>query len=424
MTQASGSAESRNKHPLDWLNFLLADVTDGLNPFLAMYLLSVQHWTPERIGFAMSLSGIANVVVRAPIGRLIDATQHKRELVAGAAIAIGLCAVALSFLHSFPVVAGLQIVVGTAGSFAAALPAITLGIVGQKAYARRLGRNEAFNHGGNAMTAVASGIAGMLVAQVAVLWAVAALAALSAVAAMSLRADDIDHDVARGGAETASNGLAGLKTLLANRTFLIFCAALTLFQFANTGMLPLVAEKLAGKTPHDASLFIAGCIVVAQAVMVPTAILAGRKADRWGRKPMLLAAFAVLPVRGLLFMVATGPAACMAIQTLDGFAAGFFFVLYLVMTDDLTRGTGTYNLAVGIVSAAFGLGQSLSNLVAGRIVTMYGSHDVLRGYDSAFLFMAGCAVVALLVFLLAMPETLNWPGAKKRLQGAPEHLVT
>jgi hypothetical protein len=34
--------------PLDWLNFFLADVKDGLGPFLAIYLLSSQHWDPVR----------------------------------------------------------------------------------------------------------------------------------------------------------------------------------------------------------------------------------------------------------------------------------------------------------------------------------------------------------------------------------------
>ena len=36
--------------PLDWLNFFLADVNDGLGPFLAIYLLSSQHWDPARSG--------------------------------------------------------------------------------------------------------------------------------------------------------------------------------------------------------------------------------------------------------------------------------------------------------------------------------------------------------------------------------------
>ena len=44
----------------------------------------------------------------------------------------------------------------------------------------------------------------------------------------------------------------------------------------------------------------AACIITAQIVMVPMAVLVGRKADRWGRKPIFLVGFAALPLRGLL----------------------------------------------------------------------------------------------------------------------------
>ena len=36
------------------------------------------------------------------------------------------------------------------------------------------------------------------------------------------------------------------------------------------------------------------CIVAAQAVMLPIALLVGRKADAWGRKPLFLIGFAAL----------------------------------------------------------------------------------------------------------------------------------
>ena len=37
------------------------------------------------------------------------------------------------------------------------------------------------------------------------------------------------------------------------------------------------------------------CMVAAQGVMLPIAILVGRNTDNWGRRPLFLAAFAVLP---------------------------------------------------------------------------------------------------------------------------------
>ncbi|MCF8996147.1 MFS transporter, partial [Pseudomonas carnis] len=35
---------------LDSLNFFLADVRDGLGPYLAIYLLAVHRWEPASIG--------------------------------------------------------------------------------------------------------------------------------------------------------------------------------------------------------------------------------------------------------------------------------------------------------------------------------------------------------------------------------------
>jgi hypothetical protein len=41
-----------NRAALDWVNFLLANVKDGLGPFLAVYLLASQHWTPAELVLA------------------------------------------------------------------------------------------------------------------------------------------------------------------------------------------------------------------------------------------------------------------------------------------------------------------------------------------------------------------------------------
>jgi hypothetical protein len=51
-----------NRAALDWLHFLLANVKDGLGPFLAMYLLASQHWDAGKIGVVMMIGGIATVM--------------------------------------------------------------------------------------------------------------------------------------------------------------------------------------------------------------------------------------------------------------------------------------------------------------------------------------------------------------------------
>ena len=49
-------ARNRVERPLDALNFFLADVRDGLGPYLAIYLLTVQHWDEATIGIVLSVA--------------------------------------------------------------------------------------------------------------------------------------------------------------------------------------------------------------------------------------------------------------------------------------------------------------------------------------------------------------------------------
>jgi len=62
------------------------------------------------------------------------------------------------------------------------------------------------------------------------------------------------------------------------------------------------------------------------------------------------------------------------------------------------RGTGRYNLALGAVATAQGVGTFLSGLAAGLIVDHFG-------YSMAFLTAGGVASMALALLLLAVPET-------------------
>ena len=286
--------------------------------------------------------------------------------------------------------------------FPPAVAAISLGIFGRAVFSRRIGRNEAFNHLGNAVTAIVAGFAGYSIAPAAVLWVVVVLALASAVAAYTIDRNSIDHELARGADDgNASDEPKRFTRLLESRPLLLFTAAITLFHFANAAMLPLLGKKLSQGHQEASSLFLAACILTAQVAMVPMALLVGHKADAWGRKPLFLAGFAVLPVRGLLYLVTQNPYLLVSIQEPDGIGAGIFGALFFVVVADLTRGTGHYNLALGVTGACWGLGAALSSGVAGLLVDA-------AGYSAAFLFFAGCALAALLTFWFGVPETRNW----------------
>ncbi len=280
----------RNELSLDWLNFFLADVRDGLGPYLAIYLLAVHQWEPASIGLVMTLAGIVALLTQTPAGALIDRTVAKRAVVIVAALLVTGSCLLLPWVTSFGLVALTQTVSAIAGSvFAPAIAAISLGITGPKAFTRRTGRNETFNHAGNACAALLAGGCAYLFGPVVVFYLMALMTVGSIIAVSLISAKAIDHDLARGfvldpaGDHGQPSGFAGL---LKNRSLLLFAVCCALFHLANAAML---------------------CIVAAQMVMVPVAMLVGAKADLWGRKPLLLIGFLILPLRGLLYVVSDDP---------------------------------------------------------------------------------------------------------------------
>ncbi|WP_448654305.1 MFS transporter [Pseudomonas fluorescens] len=396
-------SDLRNTLSLDSLNFFLADVRDGLGPYLAIYLLAVHKWDPASIGVVMTLAGIAALVTQGPAGALIDRTRSKRGVIAVAAILVTLSCLVLPFVSSFSWVALTQAASAVAASvFAPAISAISLGITGPRAFTRRTGRNETFNHAGNAVAALLAGGLAYLFGPVVVFYLMAFMAVASIVAVSCVSASAIDHEVARGfdpahGSDHEQP--SGVKVLLANRPLLLFAICCALFHLANAAMLPLVSQKLSQINLQMATPLTSACIVAAQLVMVPMASLVGSKADVWGRKPLLLAGFMILPLRGVLYTLSSDPYWLVAVQMLDGIGAGIFGALFPVIVKDLTQGTGRFNVSLGALSTVFGLGAALSTSLAGFVVQQ-------AGYNAAFLTLAGVAAAALALLWLAMPETL------------------
>jgi MFS family permease len=323
---------NRSACALDALNFFLADVQGGLGPYLAVYLLSVRQWNEAQIGVVMSIAGGAGIVAQTPAGALVDTLRAKRSLIAGAALMVTLLALALSVLTGFWAVAATQAAIGASGAvFGPAIGAVSLGIVGHRHFAARNGRNEAFNHAGNAFAAVVAGGAAYIFGPVAVFFLLAAMGVVSVASALAIPGGAIDHDVARGlpdGDGMRQEQPSGIAAILHNRPLLIFAVCVVLFHLANAAMLPLVGQKLALQNKNLATAAMSACILAAQLVMVPMAILVARKADAWGRKKLFLAGFLILPIRGALYTLSDDPAWLIGVQCLDGIGAGLFGALF------------------------------------------------------------------------------------------------
>src|SRR6267378_5913756 len=197
---------------LDAANFFLADVRDGLGPYLAIYLLTEQKWDEARIGIVMSIAAIAGIVAQTPAGALVDATKSKRMVMVCAAILVTAASLLLPLFPSFWPVAISQGIAHAAGViFPPAIAAVSLGVVGHRAFTARIGRNEGFNHAGNAVAAAIAGGAAYKFGPQVVFYLLALMSAASLVSIVAIPEDAIDHDLARGlhGTDERSGGGQG-----------------------------------------------------------------------------------------------------------------------------------------------------------------------------------------------------------------------
>lgn len=413
-------ASRQSLRGLDALNFFLADVRDGLGPYLAIYLIAVRGpshgWNEATVGAVITTAGIVGLIFQTPLGGLVDKVAQRRLVVVVAASMVTVSCLVLPFVSGFALVTATQSIASIAGAAVApAISAITLGLVGPKLLAPRIGRNEAFNHAGNAASAGIAALLAWWLGPVVVFWLMGVLAVCSIVSTLRIRATEIDERQARGLTASAGDdvaggapGVSGLRVLLTSRPLLVFTIIAFTFHLSNAAMLTSVSQLLTRVVGKDgATSLVALCVLAAQLVMIPVAILVGRKADVWGRKPIFLAAFGVLAARGLLYTVSDNGTWLLVVQALDGVGAGIFGALFPVVVADLTRGTGRFNLAQGAVATSQGLGGALSAGLAGAII-------VALGYDVAFWTLAGIAVVGLVLYATLMPETRPDP------DGTPE----
>lgn len=398
-SQETKTSSRRSLHSLDALNFLLADVQTGVGPFLAIYLAGY-NWNEERVGLALTVGGIAGILTQTPAGAFVDSLRSKRALVALAVAALAAGALLIAFAPSFwPVMAAQALIGGTSSVFLPAICAISLGIVGPAAFDVRQGRNQAFNSAGNVVAALSMGLLGYFVSNRSIFFFVVALAVPTILVLLMIRPEEINYDLARGAKQSEKAAqVQSVRVLFQDHPLVLFLFCAVMFHFANAAMLPLLGEFLAKGRGRSSMLFMSACVMTTQVVITLLASWSGRQAGAWGRKPLLLIAFGVLPVRAILYTLTSNTFVLVAIQILDGVGAGIFGVVSVLVIADLTRGTGRFNLTLGAISTAVGIGAALSQVIAGTVVRHIG-------YHAGFYFLGAVAAAALAVLYLFMPET-------------------
>ncbi len=395
----TGSEKQRSFVFLSLLCFALADVRDGLGPFLGVYLQQ-QKWTPDEIGFVMTAGGLAGLLCTTPLGALADQTRHKRGLVAASVLLI-VFACGIVFCWSGAAVATLSKILQSvaAAAIMPALTGITLGMTGQQGLPARLGSNEAWSHAGNAVTAVLGGLIGYLYGIPGVFLVMALMGGLAVFSLRRIDPKHIDYAVARGLDTSEETGhtarKAGkLRLLFTDRPLLAVGATLFFFHLGNAALLPLLGQSAVAHFEVNAAVYTASTVILAQTTMILTALWGAYIARKHGYGILFLIALLALPVRGCIAGLWSSPWNIIPVQILDGVGAGLLGVATPGITARILQGGGHINLGLGFVLTVQEVGASLSNTYGGLF-----AHHI--SYGAAFLALAAAPCLGLAVFMMA-----------------------
>jgi MFS family permease len=350
----------RSRRGLDWFVFFVADVQTGFGPFVAVYL-TAQKWTQTDIGLILTVGGLIALFGQIPGGAILDAMRSPRLAAAISIVLIGISALILALWPVFPAVLASRVLqAGASCILGPAIAALSLGLVRRSEIGERLGRNGSFASIGTGLAAAGMGACGYYISNQAVFFVTAAFVAPAMIALLQIDRRDIDPDRAHGSTKAQPLTLAAAKNLLTNRTLAIFALCVMLFHLANAAMLPLVASMLTLQSSESSAALIAVAMVVPQFIVAILSPTVGRKAQQWGRRPVLLIGFSALVIRGVLFAAVTPSEYIVAVQILDGISAATLGVLVPLSIADITRNSGRFNLTQGLVGCAMGIGASIS----------------------------------------------------------------
>lgn len=372
----------RSLRALCLTSFFIADVRDGLGPFLGIFLTQ-RHWQAEDIGLLMSVGGIAGLLATLPAGFITDSSRHKRLLLAGVCLVITLTTLLLWFSQKTSVVALSQVASGICAAFVGPLIAgITLGLARQRGFSAQMGKNEAFNHAGNFFTALMAGAIAWYWGIGGIFILMACTTLLTLVALLAIRGGDIDDDAARGIEAASTPSLPGFAIL---------------FHLANAALLPMLSMRIAAAPGHlNPGLFAAATVIISQVVMIPVAIRVAGSIDKYGYWRCILLALLIMPIRAALAASSDAPAMMVPVQILDGLAAGILGVAVPSFIVSLLRGSGHVNAGQSVVMLMQGAGAAMSPALTGSIAGHYS-------YATAFGVLSVIAIVALMVWWSSAP---------------------
>ncbi|EAJ7571109.1 MFS transporter [Campylobacter upsaliensis] len=383
---------------LAWLNFFIADVRDGLGPYLGVFLKEHQ-FTESQIGLITTSTSLCALIFGIFLGVLIDKTHFKRGIIALCIVGIVLATGANYFYPHFTFTLMAQIAIALcAVCLAPAFSAITLGIVGQKGFSKQISLNEAYKHAGTAFSAGLSFIFALYYGIGAIFIITALMGVCALVFLALLKSSQINHAVACGKEEGVE---IPLRKALGDVRVLFLGLVMFCFHLSNAYMLPLLSQRAHTLGVDSSGAYAAATILIAQCTMIGISLLCMRLLRIKGNPHfssvyvylMGIALFGLI-VRGGVAAHFDGILAMIIVQILDGVGAGIVGVILPLLVAMLMRGSGHINAAFACVMTFGGVGAALSGSLGGYIAQYFG-------YFYAYLTLAFVAAFGLSIWVFS-----------------------
>mmetsp|Transcript_24090 Transcript_24090/g.58184 ORF Transcript_24090/g.58184 Transcript_24090/m.58184 type:complete len:485 (-) Transcript_24090:244-1698(-) len=437
----------------------LGELRDGLTMInmQSAFLMVSKSYSEKQAGILFFVFGMSQFLFQTPAGYIMDYTDWKVGWLAIASITTtGLTILTAATAQEYGTNLGWMIFIkfvqgGVTALIPPGLNSITQGIVGSDGMTQQVSRNEMRNHFGTAIIVLTGSLAAFFMyPDIGMLFLVSPIACAGVVFfLLKIDPKDIDHDAARGlesGYELTgkdgvpknsvdkegqnlspmgqasfnfdtkdeghTDGASSPLTLLKDPTLLTFIIVVFLFHTSNGTVLPLVMQTLAIGEGSIGILMSGLCIIVAQIFMVVSAKICGDYSGIWGRKTLFLVGLFSVPVRCLILYILTGiknaqeetsvflQVIILSTQILDGVGAGVFGTMYILVTSDISAGTGRFSLTLGLTTAAMSIGGTASGYFGQALAQDHG-------YQNAFMILGFMACIPGVGYLIFMPETLN-----------------
>ncbi|EPD7133070.1 MFS transporter [Campylobacter upsaliensis] len=383
---------------LAWLNFFIADVRDGLGPYLGVFLKEHQ-FTESQIGLITTSTSLCALIFGIFLGILIDKTRFKRGIIALCIVGIVLATGANYFYPHFTFTLMAQIAIALcAVCLAPAFSAITLGIVGQKGFSKQISLNEAYKHAGTAFSAGLSFIFALYYGIGAIFIITALMGVCALVFLALLKSSQINHAVACGKEEGVE---IPLRKALGDVRVLFLGVVMFCFHLSNAYMLPLLSQRAHTLGIDSSGAYAAATILIAQCTMIGISLLCMRLLQTKGN-PHFSSIYVYLMGIALFGLIVRGGVAAhfdeilamIIVQILDGVGAGIVGVILPLVVAMLMRGSGHINAAFACVMTFGGVGAALSGSLGGYIAQYFG-------YFYAYLTLAFVAAFGLLIWVFS-----------------------